>query len=245
MAIEDYLCRAYGGTADDYAKEAARAMLAGEKKFIVTANPEIIMHAEKDPAIRELLLWDQAEIVPDGISVVKAMEMLGLPAKERITGVDLAEKLLREAGRAGKSVFLLGAKEEVVSALAEKLRKTYPAMTVRYRNGYEKDKDGIFDQIAAQAPDLTLVALGVPAQELLIYRHLKEFSKGVFMGVGGSFDVLSGSKRRAPALFVKTNTEWLYRIAREPSRLGRFYRNNIQFLRQVKKSAANSASSPR
>ena len=82
-----------------------------------------------------------------------------------------------------------------------------------------------------------LVALGAPAQERLIARHLEEFGKGVFIGVGGSFDVLSGSKRRAPAVFVRTNTEWLYRILREPSRLGRFYRNNVKFLGEVKKAA--------
>ncbi len=81
------------------------------------------------------------------------------------------------------------------------------------------------------------MALGVPAQDLLIHRHLDEFPKGVFMGVGGSFDVLSGSKKRAPALFVKTNTEWLYRIAKEPQRLGRFWNNNVKFLREVKKAA--------
>ena len=106
-----------------------------------------------------------------------------------------------------------------------------------YRNGYDGDKDQIFDEIAAIGPDLTLVALGAPAQDLLIHRRLKDFSKGVFMGVGGSFDVLSGSKRRAPAFFVRTNTEWLYRILREPSRLGRFWNNNVKFLGEVKRAA--------
>lgn len=237
MAIQEYLKRTFGGTAEEYAARAEKAMLEGERLFVVTANPEIIMHAEKNQAVRELLLSKEAEIVPDGISVVKAMGMLGLAARERITGVDLAEKLLAQAGRAGKNVFLLGAKEEVVSALAAKLKKEYPKITVRYRNGYGKDKDADFREIASAAPDLVLVALGAPAQELLIYRHLGEFSKGVFVGVGGSFDVLSGSKRRAPAFFVKTNTEWLYRIAREPSRLGRFWNNNVKFLGAVRKEA--------
>lgn len=237
MAVNEYLERAFGGTAEEYAARAGKAMLEGERLFVITANPEIIMHGEKEPTVRELLLSKEAEIVPDGISVVKAMRILGLPARERITGVDLAEKLLRQAGQAGKTVFLLGAKEEVVSALAGKLRKDYPKITVHYRNGYGKDKDADFREIAAAAPDLVLVALGAPAQELLIFRHLAEFSKGVFVGVGGSFDVLSGSKRRAPAFFVKTNTEWLYRIAKEPSRLGRFWNNNVKFLGAVKKAA--------
>ncbi len=237
MAITEYLERIYGGTAEEYARRAGEAMQRGERLFIVTANPEILMHAQRDPEVRALLLDPEAQIVPDGISVVKAMCMLGLEARERVTGVDLADKLLRAAGRGGKTVFLLGAKEEVVSALAQKLRREYPGVTVHYRNGYDWDKDQIFDEIAAIGPDLTLVALGAPAQDLLIHRRLKDFSKGVFMGVGGSFDVLSGSKRRAPAFFVRTNTEWLYRILREPSRLGRFWNNNVKFLGEVKRAA--------
>lgn len=236
MAINEYLERVFGGTAEEYAQKAGRAMLEGRRQFTVTANPEIIMHAERDPAVRKLLLSKETEIVPDGISVVKAMHMLGLPVAERVTGVDLAEKLLRIAGENGKTVFLLGAKEEVVSALAEKLKRDYPKITVHFRNGYGKDKDADCREAAALAPDLMLVGMGVPAQDLLLYRNLGAFKKGVLMGVGGSFDVLSGSKRRAPAFFVKTNTEWLYRIAREPQRLGRFWNNNIKFLWAVRRA---------
>lgn len=236
MAIQEYLQRVFPGTAEEFCEKAGAAMTSGEKLFVVTANPEILMHAEKRPDIRGILLSPDTAITPDGISVVKAMRMCGLPAQERITGVDLAEKLLKQAGETGKSVFLLGAKEEVVSALAEKLKGEYPDMVVQYRNGYDGNKDEIFGEIAAAAPDLVLVALGVPAQELLIAKHLAKFQKGVFIGVGGSFDVLSGKKQRAPALFVKTNTEWLYRILREPSRLGRFWQNNVKFLGEVRKA---------
>ena len=112
MGIGDYLERIFGGTAEEYAQRAGKAMLEGERLFVVTANPEILMHAQQNPKVRELLLSKEAEIVPDGISVVKAMRILGLPAQERITGVDLAEKLLKMAGEKGKTMFLLGAKEE-------------------------------------------------------------------------------------------------------------------------------------
>ena len=237
MSIGEYFSRVFSGTAQEYFDLAQRAMLGGERLFVITANPEIIMNAERDESIRELLLSENVSIVPDGISVVKAMRITGIDAKERITGVDLAEKLLEAAGREKKNVYLLGAREEVVSALAAKMKKAYPEMTLNYCNGYVKDKDAVFEQIEKHEPDLVLVALGAPAQEKLIARHLEKFKKGVFIGVGGSFDVLSGSKRRAPAIFVKTNTEWLYRIVREPSRLGRFYNNNVKFLGAVRKAA--------
>ena len=237
MAIREYLRRVFPGTAEEFCQKAGQAMLSGEKLFVVTANPEIVMHAGEDPAIDALLRDEATAVVPDGISVVKAMRLLGYPAKERVTGVDLAEKLLALAGENGRRVYLLGAKEEVVSALARQLGERYPQMEVRYQNGYGKDKDADFEKIEAWQPDLTLVALGVPAQEKLIARHLENFQRGVFIGVGGSFDVLSGSKRRAPAFFVKTNTEWLYRIVREPSRLKRFYQNNVKFLGAVRREA--------
>ncbi len=235
--MEEYLRRVYPGSGEEFLRKAEAALLEGRRMFVVTANPEILMAAGRGGEARSLLLSKEAEIVPDGISVVKAMDMLGLPVTERITGVDLADKLLHTAGRAGKSVYLLGAKEEVVSALAKKLRAHYPSMALRYHNGYDGDKDAIMKEVSGLAPDLLLVGLGVPAQELLLYRHLQEFKKGVLMGVGGSFDVLSGMKRRAPAVFQKTNTEWLYRIAREPSRLKRFWRSNVKFLGEVRKAA--------
>ena len=151
MAIKEYLRRVFPGTAEEFCQKAGQAMVSGRRLFVITANPEILMHAGEDPAIREMLLDEETAVVPDGISVVKAMNLLGFPAKERITGVDLAEKLLKLAGQQGKSVYLLGAKEEVVSALAKKLRDQYPQIQVRYKNGYGKDKDADFREIDGAA----------------------------------------------------------------------------------------------
>lgn len=89
-------------------------------------------------------------------------------------------------------------------------------------------------EAAAAAPDIMLVALGIPAQEKLIYKHLNKFKKGIFVGVGGSFDVLSGTKARAPEFFINHNLEWLYRILKEPSRIKRFYNSNVKFIFKVK-----------
>ena len=92
-----------------------------------------------------------------------------------------------------------------------------------------------FKEIIKCKPDIVLVALGMPQQEELIYKYLDKFKKGIFVGVGGSFDVLSGTIKRAPKIFIKLNLEWLYRILKEPKRLKRFYNNNIKFILKIKK----------
>ena len=106
-------------------------------------------------------------------------------------------------------------------------------------NGYTKDKDLFFDEISKTKPDIVMVALGIPNQERLIYKHLNKFDKGVFIGVGGSFDVLSGYKKRAPKFFVNHNLEWLYRITKEPKRLKRFWNNNVLFIFKIRKYKSN------
>ena len=116
------------------------------------------------------------------------------------------------------------------------LNEKYPGIKlVGASDGYVKDRDKVFNEIIKLSPDIVLVALGIPYQEKLIYKHLDKFNKGIFVGVGGSFDVISGNKKRAPEIFIKLNLEWLYRIVSEPKRLKRFYDSNVKFLFQVKK----------
>ena len=91
------------------------------------------------------------------------------------------------------------------------------------------------EDIKSKSPDVVLVALGAPKQEKLIYENLRDFHKGIFVGVGGSFDVISGTKKRAPKVFIKLNLEWLYRIAFSPKRWKRFYEGNIKYIIKLKK----------
>ena len=110
------------------------------------------------------------------------------------------------------------------------INQKYPNINiVGFSDGYVEDKDKIMQEIISLSPDLILIALGVPNQELLINKYIEKAKKGVFIGVGGTFDVLSGCKKRAPKLFIKLNLEWLYRIICEPTRLKRFIQNNIVF----------------
>lgn len=234
--MKKYFEKIFRGGQEAFQKILAKHLEEEKRLFVVTANPETLMTGQENSEFDRLLMDGETCIVPDGIGTVKAAHMLGYDVAERVTGVEISQFLLKEAARQGKTVFLLGAKEEVVSALAGKLAAKYPNLGILgYENGYVKDKDAVFDRIAELRPDVVLVALGIPQQELLIYRHLRQFEKGIFVGVGGSFDVLSGMKKRAPEIFIKLNLEWLYRITTEPKRLGRFFRSNIMFILKIRK----------
>lgn len=207
-----------------------------KKMFIVTANPETFMKSESDDELNKLLHDKETILVPDGIGIVKAARSIGYPIEERITGIDIANKLLEYGNDLQKSIYLLGATEEVIVSMKEVLNTNYPKLKlIGATNGYVSDKDQVFKKISKLKPDIVLVALGIPAQEKLIYKHLDKFDKGIFVGVGGSFDVISGHKKRAPKIFIKLNLEWLYRILREPKRIKRFYDSNIKFMFKVKK----------
>lgn len=208
-----------------------------KKKFIVTANPETFMKSENDDEIKTLLLDKETLLVPDGIGIVKAAKMLNYNINERIPGIDIAQKLLEYGNELNKSIYLFGSKQEVIDDMKKLIINKYPNLIIAgAKNGYEKDKDKVFNDIVNKKPDIILVALGIPNQEKLIYKHLNKFNKGIFVGVGGSFDVMSGHKKRAPKLFIKLNLEWLYRIIKEPKRIKRFWDSNVKFLFKIKKN---------
>ena len=207
-----------------------------KKTFVVTANPETFMISEKNEDVRKMLLDKETIMVPDGIGVLKAGKKIGYNIEERITGIDIANELLKFGNEQKKSIYLFGSKQEVIDSMKIVIKEQYPNLKlVGTSNGYVTDKDKVFDEIVKLEPDIVLVALGIPLQEMLIYKHLNRFKKGIFVGVGGSFDVMSGMKKRAPKIFIKLNLEWLYRILKEPKRLKRFYDSNVKFLFKVKK----------
>ena len=226
----------YSKSEESFYKILNKNLKSNKKMFIVTANPETFMMSEKDEEMRKLLLDNDTFLVPDGIGIVKAARMINYDVKERITGIDIANELLKLANKQKKSIYLFGAKQEVIDSMEKVLKESYPNLNlVGMSNGYEKDKDKIFEKIVKTKPDIVLVALGIPLQEKLIYKHLDKFDKGIFVGVGGSFDVISGHKKRAPKIFIKLNLEWLYRILKEPKRLKRFYDSNVKFIFKVRR----------
>ena len=221
----------YNKSKEEYFNYLRKLLKNNDKKFIITVNPEIIINSEKNNEIKEILINKNNSLVPDGISIVKKAKKYNIDIKERITGVDISEFLLNEANKNKKSIYLFGAKEGVITKLIEKIKSNYPNINILgYSDGYVKNKDKVMKEIINKKPDICMIALGVPNQELLINKYIDKVDKGIYIGVGGTFDVLSGYKKRAPQIFIKLNLEWLYRIICEPKRIGRFIKNNIVFM---------------
>lgn len=207
-----------------------------KKTFVVTANPETFMISEKNEDVRKMLLDKETVMVPDGIGVLKAGKKIGYNIEERITGIDIANELLKFGNEQKKSIYLFGSKQEVIDSMKIVIKEQYPNLKlVGTSNGYVTDKDKVFDEIVKLEPDIVLVALGIPLQEMLIYKHLNRFKKGIFVGIGGSFDVMSGMKKSEPKIFIKLTLEWLYRIMKEPKRFKRFYNSNVKFILEIRK----------
>ena len=196
--------RLFLGTKKDYLDILKDNLTNNKKTFVVTANPEAFMNGEKNDSYGKMLLDKNVDVIADGIGLVKAGRMLGYNIKERIPGIDVACDLLSNANNYKKKVYLFGSKKEVMDKMKELFKTKYKdAVLVGAEDGYVENKDKVFEDIVKKSPDVILVALGMPLQEELIYKYYSKFKKGIFVGVGGSFDVISGTKKRAPKIFQK------------------------------------------
>jgi len=206
----------------DEAVETAYALLdrrAGG--FVVTPNPEIVMDCRADPASAEAVAA-AALTIPDGIGIIYASRMMKTPLKEKVPGCEMTLHLLERMNSSEKSVFILGGKPGVAELAAEKLQEQLPGLRfVGTHDGYFKDDAPVVEQINAAAPDLLLVCLGAPKQELWMHAHAREVNAGLMIGAGGSVDVYAGTVERAPKAWCDAGLEWLYRLLKEPKRLKR------------------------
>jgi len=201
-------------------------ILSGQPHQHVVVNVDKLVKASRDPGLRAIIN-DCALVNVDGMPVVWASRLLGKPLKERVAGVDLFEALMRRAGEKGWRVFLLGAREEVVSAVAQQYQRTYPQLVLAgYRNGYWKgdaEEAQVVEQIRASRADLLFVAISSPKKEQFLGRYQAEMKIPFAMGVGGTFDVAIGRVKRAPRWMQKSGLEWFYRFLQEPRRMFRRY----------------------
>ena len=218
----DVLGVAFDDVTMDEAVDRALAMLEEDgPHLVVTPNPEIVQRANKDRAFAEILAGADL-VVPDGVGVIYAAKILGRPLKSRVPGIDLAAALMGRVVGTGKRLFLLGAAPGVAEQAAVNLRAAYPGLVVcGTHDGYFEEDGPVIDAIRRAEADIVFVCLGAPKQEKWIAAHGEAAGARLYLGLGGSLDVFAGKAERAPERFQRLGLEWLYRLLKEPSRIGR------------------------
>ena len=218
----DVLGVAFDNVTPEEAADRALALLEEDGPHLVaTPNPEIVQRANKDRAFAEILAGADM-VVPDGVGVIYAAKILGRPLKSRVPGIDLAAALMGRVAGTGKRLFLLGAAPGVAEQAAVNLRAAYPGLVVcGTHDGYFEEDGPVIDAIRRAEADIVFVCLGAPKQEKWIAAHGESAGARLYLGLGGSLDVFAGKAERAPERFQRLGLEWLYRLLKEPSRIGR------------------------
>lgn len=209
----------------DEALEKAKEILAADRaQYVVTPNSEIVYEAMGSEELCALLN-DAALVLPDGAGVVLGSKILKTPLKEKVAGVDFADRLLGLLAETGGSVYLLGSKPGIAELAAEKMLAKHPGLIIAgMADGYFKEEAPVIEKINAVRPDVLFVCLGAPKQEKFMASHADQLNVKLMAGLGGSLDSFAGTVKRAPKWMIKLSLEWLYRLIKEPRRFGRMLR---------------------
>lgn len=186
-----------------------------ENFYIVTPNPEIIMFSQRDASFKEVL--NEACIaLCDGVGVSLAGKILDKPFVERITGIDFMKSLCKEVSNRPITVGFLGGRKLVAEMTAKCLKDAFPGLKVVFTHG-EWD-NAAMQRVAKLKIDILFVAFGFPKQEIWMSEHINKIPVRIMMGVGGSFDYISGRAKRAPRFLRISGFEWMYRLVHQPWR---------------------------
>ena len=218
---------------------------------IATANVDFLKNALHDKDLRNILCSCDM-VVPDGMPIVWMSQLLGTALKERVSGIDLVERLAEVSARRGYGLFLLGASETHSARAAKALRQRYPQLRIVGRYSPEPqplekmDHEEILRRIEEARPDILLVAFGNPKQEEWIAMHRNRLQVPVCIGVGGTIDFLSGTVARAPRWMQRSGMEWAHRTVQEPNRLlVRYSADALCLMRYLPAYFAASVAQPR
>jgi N-acetylglucosaminyldiphosphoundecaprenol N-acetyl-beta-D-mannosaminyltransferase len=208
-------------TVAEAAKRAAEMISRGERGYIVTPNPEIIWMCRRDSGLKEVINGASL-VLADGVGVTLGARILGRPLRGRVPGIDFIEALFGLMSLSGSSVFLFGAKSGVAETAAERLLVRHPGLVIAgLCDGYSGGGDDVIAKINEASPDLLVVCLGAPKQEMWMAQNAPRLNATLCAGLGGALDVFSGAVRRAPALWRRLGLEWFYRLISDPRRLRR------------------------
>lgn len=213
-------CRLDDIDADAASKRIADLARGDGAAQVVTLGTEMVVHAQRDERFRAVVNASALSLC-DTIGVLWVARRRGAHLRSRVAGVELIERVCEDAARDGVRIYLLGGAEGVAREAAARLCERHPKLAVAgTRNGYFSDDESgaVAMAIRQSGARILLCGLGFPRQDLWLAEHLRETGCGVGIGVGGSFDVLSGRVRRAPSAWRRLGLEWLYRLVSEPRR---------------------------
>lgn len=209
---------------EDILTDLPTYMESSKKMTAISINPQIVLEGQNYPEVIDFIKKSTHRI-PDGIGIVLVSKLTGGDISERVAGFELMVKFLEYANQNKKSIFLYGAKPEVLQDAILNIKKDYPNLVVSGGiDGYTSlSEQEVVSKINKMKPDFLFVALGFPRQEQWLSRNVDKLEVSVFQDVGGSFDVLSGHVKRAPQIFIDLRLEWLYRSLSNPKRIGRIF----------------------
>ncbi len=211
-------------TKSEFTAKAEQMLADHERGYCVTPNAEIVYESIQDDAFRQLLN-DASLVLPDGAGVVLGAKILGTPLKEKVAGIEFGEEICKILAKTGGKLYLLGSKPGIAKAAGEKLAAKYPGLVIcGAADGYFQDEAQVVAKINEADPDVLFVCLGAPKQEKFIQNHFEELNVTLMLGLGGSLDGYAGVAQRAPKWMIDLSLEWLYRLLKEPKRLGRMMR---------------------
>jgi len=215
------------GRCEDYIKQK------NEPHHIIVMNACLLVQFRKNEELRKSV--SRASIVaPDGVPVVWASKLLGVPLPGRVNGTDLMDELIKRSSHRGYRVYFLGATEEVLKTALRICKEKYPALNIAgWHNGYflKEEESKVIEDIRKSNSDILFIGMNSPYKEIWVSKNLNDLNVPVCHGVGGSLDVLSGKIKRAPKWMQNNGLEWLFRFIQEPARTWKRYTvGNVRFI---------------
>jgi N-acetylglucosaminyldiphosphoundecaprenol N-acetyl-beta-D-mannosaminyltransferase len=209
---------------NDSMKELLSCIDSFEKVHIVSGNPQILIYGLQNNVLLNNFTRKSSIIIPDGISTVICSKIVKQPVKEKIAGIEAMDNIVKKCEKENQGIYLLGSTKKTLDMCNINLRTKYRELNILGSH------DGYFDldnceellmEIEKAKPYALFVAMGCPRQEMFIIKYMDRLPCKVFMGVGGSFDIVAGTLKRAPKWMINLGLEWFYRVAKEPFRIKR------------------------